>query len=343
MNNYCLFSVRSLLAGLMGALTITVMSAGAQDDPETALRRADRLAILRDQMVADYTNWSEDYARKRTTYAKKQKENTDLFLKMVHAKGRPAMSKAILKGAVQLRFVCMSGLKRPGYAGRSTNTVLKLSTGQLVDGPDIGAMMAADAGKSESFMEVLAAKVGESGDIALLENRVLIPSGRYANLGSFNIQYFADEDLAGRIQKQDPTCMAKRGDTILIETADKKYALIQVLGKYQEEALLCIAYQPNGSAVFHFGATAKPKELDYTNPGVDPEGLAGAMFVTARENFYWKEYSAVARSLLDIAEEKIQGADIGQTEKARQLIVQLGIEESIQSGSTNDTPHAGTP
>lgn len=333
---------RSALACLMAILTISVPSAKAQDDPKSALNRAERLAILRDQMVTDYSGWSEEYAGKRTAAAQKQKAQADVFLRMVRADTGPSVARPKRKG-LSLKYVCMSGLKRPGYEGKSSNTVLKLSTGQLFEGPVVGALTNASAEEYSSFMSNLITKVSESGDLALLEISVLVPSGRYANLGGTNIQYFADEDLSGRIRQQGPTCLAQIGDAILIETADKKYALVQLIGKYQGEALLCIAYQPNGSAVFHFGSITKPKGMDYKKQDLDPKEVATAMFIFNRETFYWNEFRAVARGLRDIADEKIQGADIGQTKKAKQLIKQLGIEESTQPAQTDDMPNAETP
>jgi hypothetical protein len=171
----------------------------------------------------------------------------------------------------------------------------------------------------------LARDVQKSGDMALLENSFLIPSGMYAKLGEGNLQYYSGVDLSDRVRKHDPTCLVRKGEVLIIETAQEKYALVQYLGKYQEQVLLSVAYQPNGSAVFDFGVLSKPKELQFGKGDVPAEDVALAMFLQDREMFFWKEVRALTDPLNNI--EKNARLTDDQQERVKQSKRKLGLAQ----------------
>ena len=294
----------------------------AENDAESVMNRADRLASLRDRIVADHASWSEEYAKEDTHFAKKQIANYAQFGKRVNAKSIPSASPLKARG-VQVRFVNMSGLKRPGYEGDSSRSVLHLASGQLRAGPDVLSVKQASSKAGKSLKSLLAEGVRGSGDLAVLENSVLIPSGRYAKLGDANLQSYSGVDLSGQVKEHDPTCMLRKGEVLIIETTQKKYALVQYLGKYQEQVLLCVAYQPNGSAVFEFGPLLRPKEVNYAEADINPQDLAVSMFVHNRETFFWKEVKALTGQLKNM--EKDARLSQKQQQDAKQIKKKLGI------------------
>lgn len=298
--------------------------ARAEDDPKDILSRADRLVALRDRIVSEYTVWSLEYAKEDTQFAKQQRANYEQFSKRVNVN---ATSGAVIKGlqGLQIRFVSMGGITMPKAGTENTPTVLDLSSGQLHPGPDITSLKKESSEGGTSLTSLLARDVQKSGDMALLENSFLIPSGMYAKLGDGNLQYYSGVDLSDRVQKHDPTCMVRKGEVIIIETAQKKYALVQYLGKYQEQVLLSVAYQPNGRAVFEFGVLSKPKEVNYTQPDINPQDLAIAMFVHNRETFFWREVRALTDPLKNI-EKNARLSDV-QQERAKQSKKKLGLTQ----------------
>lgn len=299
--------------------------ARAEDDPKDILNRADRLVALRDSIVSEHDAWSLEYAKEDTQFAKQQRVNYEQFSKKVNAK---ATSEAVDKGhqGLQIRFVSMGSIiKMPKAGTETTPTVLDLSSGQLHPGPDITSLKKESSEGGTSLTSLLARDVQKSGDMALLENSFLIPSGMYAKLGEGSLQYYSGVDLSDRVRKHDPTCQVRKGEVLIIETAQEKYALVQYLGKYQEQVLLAVAYQPNGSAVFEFGVLSKPKELQFGKGDVPAEDVALAMFLQDREMFFWKEVRALTDPLNNI--EKNARLTDDQQERVKQSKKKLGLAQ----------------
>lgn len=112
---------------------------------------------------------------------------------------------------------------------------------------------------------------------------------------------------------------------LIIETAQKKYALVQYLGKYQDQVLLCVAYQPDGSAVFEFGDMSRPKEMKFAQGDVPAEDVASAMFLQNREMFFWREVRALSDPLNNL-EKKAHLTD-AQQQRTKQIKKKLGLGE----------------
>jgi hypothetical protein len=310
--------------GFCCLLVLLSVSVRAEDKPEAILDRAERLVSLRDRIIAEYSLWSEEYAKEDTPFAKRQRAHYEQFGKRVDAVSNPAAAPKGGSG-VKIKFIYMSGIRRPDYQGVSTKTVLDLSSGTLREGPDWAALKKESAESGRSMTSLLAREVGRSGDIGFLEYELLIPSGRYVNLGNGNLHYYSGVDLCNHVEEHDPTCIFRMGEVLVIETAQKKYALVQYLGKYQKQALLAVAYQPNGSAVWEFGSSERPKELDIRNPEINLQDFAETLLVYNREMFFLKE----ARELVEplkIAEKDSRLTE-SQRKKVKDIMKKLGTAE----------------
>jgi len=225
---------------------------------------------------------------------------------------------------IKLRFAQMTGLCRPGSQNTGTKTVLSFARNEVVNGPNLQTVQE----KMRSGMDLtcaLAELVSPIGDMGLLENALLIPSGQYAKLDGENIQCLGDHDLSKHVRRQGFRCLIRRQDVILIRTTKGKYCLVQWLGKYARKPLFCFAYQPDGTATFRFAPLSAPKPLDVDRPTAAPEDVGLTMFVYHRRAAFDQGFADLVRAVSAKDESSDYGAMTPeQRQEVRGILARLG-------------------
>jgi hypothetical protein len=320
---------------LLCCITILIFTlADAEDNLENILRRADRIVSLRDRVVSEYSAWSPEYAKEDAQLEKEQGKLFESFCERFNVKLAPAAISKRHKG-LQIRFVSLSNMF-PKEVKANAATVLELSSGKLLTGPDISFLKQESSQTGMPLNLLLAREVQKSGDLAITGPLFLIPSGRFAVLDKKNPQYYSGIDLSGQVQRQDPTCILAKEQVLIIETLQKKYALVQFLGTYNSQILLCVIYQPDGSAVFEFEVMSRPPVPDLTKLAKDensmnPQDVAKMRYVLYRAVFFEDEVRALSKSLKDAMQNGNLTKD--QQQRLSQIKIKLGLSGNENIGS----------
>jgi hypothetical protein len=309
------------VAALLGTVAM------AQNNLENLLNKAEKLFALRDRIVSDYSAWAPEYAKEDTRVAKEEAKRYEWFCEKLNIKTAPPVVRKNRKG-LPIKFVSIRDLVRKDIEGAGAKTLLDLSSGELRAGPDKESLRN-KYGTYTRASSVLEKYMQESGtDLALSLGEYVIPSRKYANQGKGTLQYYAGVDLSGLVQKKSsPECLYKDGEVLIVETMQKKYALVGSVGLHNYEILLAFVYQPNGSAIFEFEDSSKPKAWlpFHKDTDISMQEMAKIMYFYHRENFFMDEVRTLMKPMKDAAENgRLTRA---QQQRMSEIKTKLGLDK----------------
>ena len=237
------------------------------------------------------------------------------------------------EGSLEVRFAQIPSIRTPEYAGHDTKSVFDLSESKITEGPIVSAESL--QGPRDKLFTTLLGAVRESGDFALLDSSVLVPSGRYARLGTGSFQELDGRDLSSLVRKGDPVVrrVLKR-EILLIETKEKGFGLIQFLGmnKDEGEPIFCYLYKPDGSAIFKMAPLPSPFEIEAGRPALKKgQKVAYSKLVINRARSFFRNYQRIARDLSALADDRMP-FDVTSSQRAQALRL-LGKLRHVESAS----------
>jgi hypothetical protein len=208
--------------------------------------------------------------------------------------------------------------------GITPGSVLDLDTGQLHDGPKLDAEW--QAAHPDDRLSFLVQQVGALGDVALLENAVLIPGGRYANLGHGNFEAVRGKDLSGLLGSGDVTARIAMGETLLVQMRNGAYALIRYVGRVEGAVFFAYLVQPSGEA--RFSVARLPSWMELRGRTSAEQLLGHEFLVHQRDIAFWKSYWTMTESLQNVAESPA-ASQVHRT-RARRLLSELRYPTAAQ-------------